>query len=194
MFKTIWAHLSFMRNESVLILKICGMHMFVYWEYAKQICLCIYQTTWNERKVKYLGKFKTKIKNILGHLSGAQMCSCGQTTLNQKISYKCTFNKESYFTYNRINRPNNEHKILSNKRVSVGRNVSKVHSLQTLLCPGLGLQDSLLEIDHEIVEMKNGSAKKILRGTPHDDRNLISHSASFCLFYWTNSCVRRPVV
>jgi hypothetical protein len=27
--------------------------------------------------------------------------------------------------------------------------------------------------------MKNGSAKKILRGTPHDDRNLISHFSQF---------------
>jgi hypothetical protein len=44
--------------------------------------VCAYnETTWNERKVKYLGKFKTKIENILGHISGAQMCSCGQTAL-----------------------------------------------------------------------------------------------------------------
>jgi redox-regulated HSP33 family molecular chaperone len=57
--------------------------------------LHVYSTenTQNTRKVKYLEEFDTKIKNILGHLSGAQMGLFGQIPLNQQISCKCTFKK-----------------------------------------------------------------------------------------------------
>ncbi len=58
------------RNESVRILRICGMNLFVYWEYAEWICTFT-ENTRNARKIEYLGKFETKIKNILGCLSGA---------------------------------------------------------------------------------------------------------------------------
>ncbi len=37
-FKIIWAHSPNMRNESVHILRICGMNLFVYWEYVERIC------------------------------------------------------------------------------------------------------------------------------------------------------------
>ncbi len=33
-----WSFTENTRNESVLILKICGMNLFVYWEYAERIC------------------------------------------------------------------------------------------------------------------------------------------------------------
>jgi hypothetical protein len=46
---------------------------------------------WNAQKVEYLGKFKTKIEKKLLTLSGAQMDLFDQTTLNKKISCKCTF-------------------------------------------------------------------------------------------------------
>jgi hypothetical protein len=48
--------------------------------------------TKNARKIEYLGKFETKIKILFRRLSRAQMGSFGQTTLNQNISCKCTFN------------------------------------------------------------------------------------------------------
>jgi hypothetical protein len=38
-FKIIWAHSENTRNESVRILRIPGMNLFVYWEYAKRICM-----------------------------------------------------------------------------------------------------------------------------------------------------------
>ncbi len=48
------------QNESVGILRICRMNLFVYWEYVERICVCS-ENTWNAQKVKYLGKFTTKI-------------------------------------------------------------------------------------------------------------------------------------
>jgi hypothetical protein len=39
------------------------------------------ENAWNALKIKYLGKLETKIKNILGCLSGDQKSSFGQTTL-----------------------------------------------------------------------------------------------------------------
>jgi hypothetical protein len=38
------------------------------------------ENTGNARKVKYIGKFETKMENILGRLSGASMGSIGQIT------------------------------------------------------------------------------------------------------------------
>ncbi len=58
------------RKESVRILRIRGMNLFVYWEYAEWICAYT-ENTRNARKFEYLGKFETKIENILGCLSGA---------------------------------------------------------------------------------------------------------------------------
>jgi hypothetical protein len=40
------------------------------------------ENTGKARKVKYLGKFKTKIGNILGSFSGTQIGSLGQTSFN----------------------------------------------------------------------------------------------------------------
>jgi hypothetical protein len=57
------------RNESVRILRIRGMNLFIHWEYAEWICTYA-ENTRNARKVEYLGDFETKIKNILGCLSG----------------------------------------------------------------------------------------------------------------------------
>jgi hypothetical protein len=37
-FKIIWAHSPNTRNESVRRLRICGMNLFVYWEYVEWIC------------------------------------------------------------------------------------------------------------------------------------------------------------
>jgi hypothetical protein len=54
------------------------MNLFVYCEYVEIICTFA-ESMQNARKVEYLGKFKTKINNILGRLSGAQMYSYGQT-------------------------------------------------------------------------------------------------------------------
>ncbi len=80
------------RNESVCIQrisrmnlfiyrekKIRGMKLYVYWEYAK--CTKM----WIPWRIRYQNR------NILGHLSGAQMGSFGQTTSNQNISCKSTF-------------------------------------------------------------------------------------------------------
>jgi hypothetical protein len=46
-FKIIWAHSPNMRNQSVHILWICGMNLFVYWDYAEIICMYM-ENTWNE--------------------------------------------------------------------------------------------------------------------------------------------------
>ncbi len=46
------------------------MNLFLYWEYTEQIGMYT-ENTQNARKVKYLGEFKTKIKNISERLSGA---------------------------------------------------------------------------------------------------------------------------
>ncbi len=37
-FKINWVHSLNTRNESVCILRICGMNLFVYWEYTERIC------------------------------------------------------------------------------------------------------------------------------------------------------------
>ncbi len=70
--------------------------MFIYWEYSE--CISSYTkntqkriwtytlNTRNARIVKYLGEFETKIENIVGLLSVAQMGSVGQITLNQNVS------------------------------------------------------------------------------------------------------------
>jgi hypothetical protein len=69
-----------------------------YLEYTEWICLLtgnmqnesvsIYtENTQNAWKVEYLRAFETKIENITGRLSRAQMRSFGQTSLNQKISW-----------------------------------------------------------------------------------------------------------
>jgi hypothetical protein len=48
------------------------MNLFVYLENAERICSYT-ENTENAQKVEYIIDFKTKIKNILGDLSGAQM-------------------------------------------------------------------------------------------------------------------------
>jgi hypothetical protein len=79
------------RNESVRILRICGMNLFVYWEYAE--CICTYtENTRNARKIEYLGKFETKIKNMfIRSLDGFVW----PNHLKPKISCKSTFNELS---------------------------------------------------------------------------------------------------
>jgi hypothetical protein len=41
---------------------------------------------------EYLGKFETEFKNILGHESGAQVCSFDGKKQRSKISCYCPFN------------------------------------------------------------------------------------------------------
>ncbi len=43
-------------------------------------------------KYEYLGEFETEFKNILGHDSGAQVCSFDGKKLRSKISCYCPFN------------------------------------------------------------------------------------------------------
>ncbi len=43
-------------------------------------------------KYEYLGEFKTEFKNILGHESGAQVCSFEGKKQRSKISCYCPFN------------------------------------------------------------------------------------------------------
>ncbi len=61
-----------MCNESVHILRICGLDLYVYWEYTERICTYT-ENMRNRQKVKYFNEFETKIDNILGSLSGAWM-------------------------------------------------------------------------------------------------------------------------
>jgi hypothetical protein len=46
------------QNECVCIVKTRGMNMFVYWEYAEQICTYT-ENTQNSLKVENLGEFES---------------------------------------------------------------------------------------------------------------------------------------
>jgi hypothetical protein len=61
------------------MLIILGIKLPVCWEYME--CM----------KMEYPSKLEAKIKYTLGGYSGAQMGSCGQTSLKRKISCKCAF-------------------------------------------------------------------------------------------------------
>jgi hypothetical protein len=71
LFKIIGGHSPDPWNEEMnQILRILGMNLYVYREYAEQICTHS-ENTWNAQKAEYLCKFETKIENILGHSSRA---------------------------------------------------------------------------------------------------------------------------
>jgi hypothetical protein len=59
------------------------MNLFVYWEYTNG-SVRMYREYAEFIKVNYLSKFKTKIENILGLLSEAQMGLFGQTLFKSK--------------------------------------------------------------------------------------------------------------
>ncbi len=73
--KVIWAHSPNMLNESVHILRICGMNLYVYKEYGNKVnlqmefCYAYLLNMRNESvhilKIEYLSEFTTKIKNTL---------------------------------------------------------------------------------------------------------------------------------
>ncbi len=69
-----------------------GISLYVFTEYAEWICSNT-ENMQNAQKVDRLREFETKIENILGRLSWANMNSFGQSTLNQKISCKVFYHK-----------------------------------------------------------------------------------------------------
>ncbi len=50
-FKIIWVHSLNTRNESVRILRIRGMNLFIYWEYTERICTYL-ENTRNEVNIR----------------------------------------------------------------------------------------------------------------------------------------------
>ncbi len=82
-FKIIWAHSPNTRNESVRILRIRGMNLFVYWEYTEWICTYS-ENTRNEVNIR------TK-----------SSCSCTENTRNESVCILriCGMNLCIYWEY-----------------------------------------------------------------------------------------------
>jgi hypothetical protein len=68
-FKIIWAHSPNTRNESVRILRIRGMNLFLYWEYAERICTYS-ENTRNEVNIqtKFCCSYTENMRNESVHI------------------------------------------------------------------------------------------------------------------------------
>jgi hypothetical protein len=84
--------------------QIGGMKLYVsiHYMYTQKMQLCLYTEYCISKYLKFeythtvLANFKTKFNIILGDYSEAQMGSYGQTSSNQKISFKCAFRFHYY--------------------------------------------------------------------------------------------------
>ncbi len=80
--------------------------------------------------VKFLGKSEPNLKIFLGCLSGAQMGSFGQATINQKISCKPTFKMTNYLRIKFLISLCQRHRRVNQKSPASWGNPLKCHVAQ----------------------------------------------------------------